>query len=386
MQSGTPPTVLVSGCFDLLHSGHVAFLEAAARYGRVIVAIGSNRTITALKGQAPWCRENERFYLVQSLRMVESAFISSGSGITDFERELRRIKPDYFIVNEDGDHSVKRHLCEELGIAYVVLTRTPPDDIPVRSSSQWRQHLGIPYRIEIAGGWLDQPAVSSVHPGCVVVASISANERLMDRSGLATSSRAAAQRFWGQRLPEGDPVELAQQLFALENPPGTTEVAGSQDQLGILLPGVSRLHYGGKHWPAQIERITDEKTCGWLESVMFLVPTLPRPKGYCARGEEQVTPSLVAELARASDDCWDAIRAEDPRLLGASLNDCLAAQVAMFPAMLSSELSSSLEDVRRQILGAKFTGAGGGGYMVVVAETKPAGAVEVHIRRSAKLS
>jgi len=45
--------VFVSGCFDMLHSGHIRFLEQAAEYGDVYVAIGSDRTVMDLKGRAP---------------------------------------------------------------------------------------------------------------------------------------------------------------------------------------------------------------------------------------------------------------------------------------------------------------------------------------------
>ncbi len=374
-------TVLVSGCFDLLHSGHVAFLESAANYGRVIVAVGSDRTVTALKGQAPWCSEAERLYLIRSLRMVDSAFVSQGNGLIDFETELRSLKPTYLIVNEDGDYPAKRALCQELGIDYIVLQRTPIEGLPSRSSSQVRQHFGIPYRVEIAGGWLDQPSVSSLHPGPVVVASIEAQSAFTTRSGLATSSRAAAMRFWGTSLPIGDPLVLAQQLFALENPPGTTEVAGSQDQIGILVPGLSRLHYCGSYWPSQIDHITDEATLSWLESVLFLVPLGQRPLGFSVRADERILASGAKNLATASRESWDAIVAHDARRLGLSLTACLRAQVEMFPAMLPAWLQGGVDIVRQQVIGGKFTGAGGGGYFVVASESKPREALDIRIRR-----
>ena len=81
-----PKKIFVSGCFDLMHSGHVAFLEEAARFGDLYVALGSDRTIFELKGRTPVNSEEERLYMIKSLACVKNAFVSSGSGIMDFTR------------------------------------------------------------------------------------------------------------------------------------------------------------------------------------------------------------------------------------------------------------------------------------------------------------
>ncbi len=130
-----PKKVFVSGCFDLLHSGHVAFLEEAARYGDLYVALGSDRTVYDLKGRAPVNCEDERLYLIQALRCVKQAFISSGSGMLDFEAEFNAIRPDIFLVNEDGNLISKRKMCEENGVQYMVLHRIPHGDLAARSTT-----------------------------------------------------------------------------------------------------------------------------------------------------------------------------------------------------------------------------------------------------------
>ena len=89
-----PKKVFVSGCFDMLHSGHIAFLQEAAKYGDVYVALGSDATVYSLKGRVPVNNEHERLYMIQSLACVKEAFISSGSGMLDFEAELRQLQPD----------------------------------------------------------------------------------------------------------------------------------------------------------------------------------------------------------------------------------------------------------------------------------------------------
>ena len=95
--------VFVSGCFDLLHSGHVRFLEEASQFGELYVCIGSDKTVRELKKRETINPEDERLYMIGALKFVKKVFIGSGSGMLDFEPELRKIKPTVFVVNEDGD-------------------------------------------------------------------------------------------------------------------------------------------------------------------------------------------------------------------------------------------------------------------------------------------
>ena len=127
--------VMVSGCFDLLHSGHIAFFETASKYGELYVCIGSDANIFKLKNHAAKFNEHERVYLVQSIKFVHQAMISSGEGFLDFKSELEEIKPDIFIVNEEGDREEKRDLCKINNVEYKVLNRIPKEGMPVRSSS-----------------------------------------------------------------------------------------------------------------------------------------------------------------------------------------------------------------------------------------------------------
>ncbi|HEX7569767.1 MAG TPA: adenylyltransferase/cytidyltransferase family protein, partial [Verrucomicrobiae bacterium] len=117
--------IFVSGCFDMLHSGHVRFLEEAAGYGEVHVGIGSDRTVKELKGRYPVNTQAERKYMLEALRHVKACCINRGSGIMDFLKELKRVSPDMLVVNEDGNTPAKAQLCGRLGIRYVVLKRDP---------------------------------------------------------------------------------------------------------------------------------------------------------------------------------------------------------------------------------------------------------------------
>ena len=135
------PKVLVSGCYDLLHAGHVMFFETAAQYGDLHVCIGADENILRLKDHRPTFSQDERLYIVQSIRFVHHARVSTGSGWLDFEPDMAEIKPDYFVVNEDGADEQKRELCEKYGVEFVVLARTPKAGLPARSSTDVKASL-----------------------------------------------------------------------------------------------------------------------------------------------------------------------------------------------------------------------------------------------------
>jgi len=133
--------VFVSGCFDVLHSGHIRFFEEAAQYGDLYVSIGSDKTVEELKHRRTLYNEAERLYMVSSIRYVHKAFIAKGSYKLDFAEELKQIKPDIFFVNSDGDSKEKRQFVESLGIRYIVSNRIPKDLLPVRSTTAIRAIL-----------------------------------------------------------------------------------------------------------------------------------------------------------------------------------------------------------------------------------------------------
>ena len=135
------PKVLVSGCYDLLHAGHVVFFETAAQYGDLYVCLVPTRTSAQLKGRNTMFTEQERLYMVQSIRYVRKARISRGSGLLDFEPEMAELRPDFFLVNEDGGSPQKRQLCQKYGVQYVELERVPKPGLPARSSTDVKASL-----------------------------------------------------------------------------------------------------------------------------------------------------------------------------------------------------------------------------------------------------
>lgn len=273
--------VFVSGSYDMLHSGHVAFFEEAASYGDLYVGVGSDKTIAELKARKTVNSDAERLYMVKALKVVKEAWINSGSGILDFEKELRELKPDIFFVNADGHSPAKAQLCDELCIKYIVSERIPHGNLPSRSTTALRQVCNIPYRIDLAGGWLDQPYVSKFYPGAVITICIEPDFEFNDRSGMATSSRNKAIELWQTDIPDGNREKLARTLFCFENPPGTKYVSGSQDSLGIIMPGLNRFYFEkGEYWPSKIENANDENVFSWLEERLWLIPLFPRKAGF----------------------------------------------------------------------------------------------------------
>jgi cytidyltransferase-like protein len=376
-----PKKVFVSGCFDMLHSGHIAFFREAAACGDLYVALGSDKTVYDLKGRVPVNSEQERLFMVQAVSYVKEAFISQGSGMLDFEHELRQIRPDIFIVNEDGNLLEKRELCAELGIEYRILQRDPHAGLEPRSTTASRRRHLIPYRIDLAGGWLDQPWVSEHYPGSVITISLEPTLEFNERSGMASSTRRKAIDLWGPKIPPGDYEKLAKILFCYDNPPGTEEVSGSQDSIGIVFPGLANAYYEGQYWPSYITRHTDELTLQFVESALYLIPLGPRREGFSVLADTQIDRHGAQALAYATENCWRAILDRDIVRFGQHFRESFEAQITMFPNMMTKAVAQLIEQYRDGALGWKLSGAGGGGYLILVSDTPVDGAVRVIARR-----
>jgi cytidyltransferase-like protein len=390
--------VMISGCFDLLHSGHIHFLKKASSYGDLYVSLGSNDNIRYLKDREPANSEPERLAIIKAIRYVKDAFIAKGMGELDFVEGLQRIKPDIFIVNEDGNTPAKKKLVEDLGIEYLVLERELGKEEPVLNHQQ--KFIKIPYRIDLAGGWLDQPFVSKHYPGPVITFPIfglphnrkkeNLNfEEVIEfntRSGMATSTRKKAIDLWGHQISEQHhPHKLAQILFAHDNPPGKTEISGSQDAIGIIVPGITKSHYNGEYWPHQIETLEDEETINFLEDHISLVPLNPRQEDYQVLKETRISPEGARALAEAADKVWQAVQNKDLEALGRDVRESFISQVAMFPSMVDDDIRNFIKNIRTQhgdnILGYKLSGAGGGGYLICITKEPLPDSIGIKIMR-----
>ena len=131
--------VVVTGCYDWLHSGHVRFFEEASAFGELYVIVGNDANVRNLKGEGhPLFTQDLRRYMAGSIRFVHQALITSGWDWMDAEPEIERLQPDIYLVNEDGDKPEKREFCAQHGLEYVVLKRLPKPGLQRRTSTDLR--------------------------------------------------------------------------------------------------------------------------------------------------------------------------------------------------------------------------------------------------------
>lgn len=363
--------VFVSGCYDLLHSGHVEFFRQASQYGDLYVGIGSDATILGYKHHKTVYSEQERLFMVKSIRYVKDAYINAGSGILDFLPTLDIVKPDILVVNSDGGNDDKRRLCEERGMEYVVLERDPHEGLKARSSTDLKKtESQIPTRLDLAGTWVDQPYVSQYAPGWAITISLEPTFEVRERCGLSTSTRNVIRRIWPYNLPNMDPETLARLVFCFENHPEREDgiISGAQDAIGICVPGLCRHWYDNHFWPEKIETCQDEAVLSWLENHLVMIPMEPRRPGCSVVEGKDITEPKVKALAKAADDCWNAILAKDLGAFAAAYRASFDAQVAMFPAMIQGCVQDYIDKFRDEVLAWKLPGAGGGGYLACVVD------------------
>lgn len=385
--------VFVSGCYDLLHSGHVEFFKEAAEYGDLYVGIGSDATILGYKHHRTVYPERERLFMVKSIRYVKDAFINAGSGVMDFIPTVEALKPDVFVVNEDGSNPEKEAFCRERGIEYVVLRRKPADGLTARSSTSLKaESCRIPTRLDLAGTWIDQPYVSQYAPGWAITVSLEPTFEIRERCGLSTSTRNMIRKIWPYKLPDMDPEMLAKLVFCFENEPERSDgiISGAQDAIGICMPGLVRHWYDKRFWPLKFESCQDEAVLGWLEDHLCMIPMFPRRPGCSVVDGTHIDRPNVERLAAAADNCWNAILRRDLDAFAAAYRASFDAQITMFPGMIQPGVQEYIDKWSAEpgVLAWKMPGAGGGGYLALVVEDLAAfcashpEAVQLTIRRA----
>ena len=372
--------VLVSGCFDLLHSGHIMFFETASKYGQLYVCIGSDENIFELKNHQPRYNQDERLYMVESVKFVHKALISSGKGHLDFLSEIKQIHPDIFIVNEDGDREDKKEFCKQNNIEYIVLDRYPKKGLPVRSSTALKESQKLPYRLCLAGGWMDQPFINTYEPGSVITIQIESNDSFINRAGLATSTRKTWEQLIKYEPKVEDSHELAKLLFGYENLPGKKYISGSQDAIGLTHPGINRLYYNGSFWPEKIDTCLDEDICQWLEKHLVMVKIGPRPDGYDPLKQQNISRIGVQKLSMVGDRCYDAIMRKDLKSLGKSFTDAHDITRELLPLTTNTKIDEILNSYNHVCEGRTTTSCGGG-YAILATDKEIKNGFKIKIKR-----
>ena len=248
----------------------------------------------------------------------------------------------------------------------------------------------IPYRLALAGGWIDQPFVSRLNPsppGSMVVVALEPIFRFMDRCGMGTSTRNVAMRLWEGELPEREPAQLVRELYAAENK-DKLEPSGSQDMAGIIYPGINRLDYDasfeGGYFPVHVESINDPDLAAWLEGVIRILPVAQRPDGYSPLGIKNLEPDWIHRLGRSGRDCYQAILSKDLAGLGEAMNECMRCWEVILPhtvhhPALTVDLMGLLTYYQDRYAGAMYSGCGGG-YLFVASDRPVPGAIQVKVR------
>jgi hypothetical protein len=230
----------------------------------------------------------------------------------------------------------------------------------------------IPYRIDLAGGWLDQPYISGLYPGWVITLSLAPIQEYKERCGMATSTRKSMNELFKLGLPNIDSIELAKLVFNYDNKPGAKNISGAQDAIGLCMKGLTRHYYNGKYWPQRIEICQDEAILQWLENIIFLQLTYPRPDNLDILKKINIDIDLIKILAECSDNCWNAIMNKDIDSFGDYLYRSFEVQKLLFPLM-------NIDYDIPKCKGHKIAGAGGGGYLIMVNNTPCGDKIKVSV-------
>lgn len=226
----------------------------------------------------------------------------------------------------------------------------------------------------------------------MVVVSLEPTFRVMDRSGCASGTRAVAAKLWKSRVPDRPAADLVRELYEAENR-GKKDRSGSQDMIGLVYPGISRLDYdfrsNGGVFPSRIESLKDTAIARWLESVLYLLPIEPRPEGYNPLGIRNLDPKWISRLGATGKKCFEAIRRTDLARLGDSMNECMVCWERILPhtvrhSSLKVDLKAILRAYQRHYPGAMYSGCGGG-YLFVVSDRPVPGGLQVQVRLSKPL-
>jgi hypothetical protein len=248
----------------------------------------------------------------------------------------------------------------------------------------------IPYRMALAGGWIDQPFVSRLNPakvGSMVVVGLQPTFRFMERCGMASGTRRVALELWKNGVPPGDRMRLVRKLYAAENK-NLTEPSGSQDMIGLIFPGVNRLDYDagfeGGIFPGHIESNNDPEVAKFLERVIHMLPVEPRPAGYTPLDVKNLDPQWIERLGQSGKDCFDAIVRKDAAALGTAMNLTMTCWETLLPSTvrhpsLKLDLLALLRFYQQRYAGAMYSGCGGG-YLYIVSQEPVPGAFNAKVR------
>lgn len=374
-------TVLITGFFDLLHSGHVAFIQNAAKYGNIIVSLGSDENYLRQKKRYPLNPENERKYMLESLKHIDQVHISRECGPLSFQDHLKEIKPDYFIINQDRDSHDKEKICIDNDVEYIIFEKKISQNFSRLGVSARKKLNKIPHRIDLAGGFFDQKKFNSVTPGSSVILNLEPMN-LEPRSGMASSTRRVIQELFGMSLPANQPLEkISRQILAYENF-DKEYVSGATDAYGLVYPRINKFSYNGSYHPNKIETLDHDETIKWIEGRVFLIHLGAREPSYNVfDGRELINKAMLQEYSNLADETWKSIMRRDFKGLLRAVSGTCAIQKKMIPGYIDSSIEKVVSKYNTHTTAAKLMGSGGKGYLAVISEVGPENSTSIAIRR-----
>ena len=336
--------VFVSGCYDILHAGHVQFFtEARALGDHLTVCFASADVLWFHKQRRSSLPDEHKRALIAALKVVDEVVVGTGleEGI-DFRDHFLRLRPDILAVTEDDKYGpLKRALCAEVGARYLVMPKTPPQFPPV-STTQIVRFIRAPevapLRVDFGGGWLDVPRLA--RPGafivnCAISPTVSLREWPYERNAGLGGSGAWA--LLNGKDGVGAELDLG---------------VGWQDPAVVAETGLCV-------WRSGARPVLDVKTSGeFLRGRMALFWT----------GKAHDTPGMVNgtrnydAIARGGATAREAVWRRDLVGIAEAIRQSYAVQRAEGMAPLPGEPGS--REPRPGVLACKYCGGGFGGYAV----------------------
>jgi len=336
--------VFISGCYDIIHGGHIQFFNEAKALGDyLIVCIASDDVLWMEKKRKSSLPNEHKKSVIQSLEMVNEVVVGEIMEMgLDFKDHFLRIKPDILVVTKDDKYEkIKRELCAQTGTEYHVLPKTPPTFNPVNTSgiiNQIQAPQEVPLRVDFAGGWLDVPKLSKKGGfivNCAIFPTVSLNNWDYEkRSGMGGSGAWAI-------LNGKDGVESELDLGV-----------GWQDPAIIRETGLCVWNSGIKP-ELHLKRNGD-----MLKGLMAIY--------YCE--DDHDTPSIV-DKNRNYDLIFNAGKVAYEAVIHEDL-DKLAKAIQMSYNVQLSEGMSVLLDIENCIA-YKYCGGGWGGYALYLFSSNP---------------
>jgi cytidyltransferase-like protein len=331
--------VFVSGCYDILHAGHIQFFKEAKALGdELTVCFASSDVLWAHKGRRGALPDEHKQAILESLSMVDHVVIGRSTTLgLDFEDHFLRLKPDILAVTDDDQYGdLKRELCTRVGASYTVLKKTPPS-VNVVSTTDLLRFIQapdeVPLRVDFAGGWLDVPCFARQDAyivNCAIAPLVSL-------------------RHWGYRSHSGLGGSGAYSLLQGDNAVSaeTNSGVGWQDPAVIRETGLCV-------WRSGLSPVLDFKRNGEvLSGRMALLWT----------GQQHDTPSL-AKNVRDYDGIERAGKTSRQAVLENSL-ELLAQAVQQSYSLQLDEGMQPLPD-HEPALARKYCGGGWGGYALYI--------------------